>query len=215
MDNKGKNSDSQKGLSLLNKAYSLSLNGIPKVSESIEELVTPYIKNAETREEAIDNFVKNQVIKCSTAGFLTGLGGLITLPVTLPADLIGSTYIEMRMIAGIAYIRGYNLYDDQVKTAVFLCIAGNAMADVMKQVGIKVVEKLVIKKLLPKLTNDLIVKINKAVGYRLVAEGGSKVLIRTSKIIPLIGGVIGGGWNYFEINAYAKYAKAMFDENCD
>lgn len=214
MEKENQNETTQKGLTLLNKAYSLALNGIPKVSENIVDLTEPYLRNAKTREEAINKFVTNQIIKCSTAGFLTGIGGMITLPVALPADLISSTYIEMRMIAGIAHMRGYNLHDDQVKTAVFLCMAGNAMSDVAKQVGIKAVQQLAIKKLLPRLTRDIIVKINKAVGFRLVAKGGTKALVRVSKLIPLLGGVVGAGWNYGEMRIYAKYARNMFNENC-
>ena len=35
----------------------------------------------------LDNFISWQVAKCGTSGFLTGLGGLITLPVAIPANI--------------------------------------------------------------------------------------------------------------------------------
>ena len=42
-----------KGLVLLDKAYELALNGIPLVSESIQDLVNPYIKNSVTKDDSI------------------------------------------------------------------------------------------------------------------------------------------------------------------
>lgn len=202
-----------KGLVLLDKAYELALNGIPLVSESIQDLVNPYIKNSMTKDDAIKKFIRNQKYKCTTTGFLTGLGGLITLPVTLPADLLSSLYMEIRMIAGIAMIRGYDIKDDAVKTAVYLCLVGNAVGDIVKQVGIKTLQQVTIKKLLPKITGKMLTKINQKVGFRLITKGGTKGLINIGKAIPFLGGVVGGTWNWVEINAYAKYAKRMFDEN--
>ena len=202
-----------KGVALLEKAYEFALNGIPMVSESLEELVMPYLTHAKDKDTAIANFIKNQKLKCSTTGFLTGLGGLITLPVALPADLLSSVYMEVRMIAGIAMIRGYNVKDDSVKTAVYMCLIGNAVSDVVKQVGIKMAQQITIKKLLPKITRPMLVKINRAVGFRLITKGGSKGLINLEKAIPVLGGIVGGVWNWTEVDLCAKYAKKMFDEN--
>ena len=66
---------------------------------------------------------------------------------------------------------------------------------------------------MPKLTREVIVKINKAIGFRLLTKGGTKGLINAGKFVPVIGGVIGGGYNYAEVSIYAKWAKAMFNEN--
>ena len=92
-------------------------------------------------------------------------------------------------------------------------MVGNALGDVIKQVGIKTATQLTVKKLLPKLTREIIVKINKAVGFRLLTKGGTKGLINVGKAIPLIGGIVGGGFNYIEVATYAKWAKKMFNEN--
>ena len=202
------------GVVLLEKAYDLALNGIPTVSETLEDLIEPYLQRYTTKEEAIEEFIRNQKLKCATTGFLTGLGGLMTLPATLPADLLSSVYMEVRMIAGIAMIRGYNIHDDAVKTAVYLCLVGNTVADFLKQAGIKTAQTMTIKKLLPKITGPVLTKINQKVGFRLITKGGSKGLVNLGKLIPVIGGIVGGTWNWIEVEACAKYAKRMFNENC-
>ncbi|MDE5815792.1 MAG: EcsC family protein, partial [Alistipes sp.] len=127
--------------------------------------------------------------------------------------LFSSLYMELRMIAGIAMIRGYDVHDDQVKTAVYMCLIFNMVGDVLKQVGIQAVEKIAVKKLLPKLTQEIIVKINKAVGFRLLTKGGTKGLVNLGKVIPLFGGIVGAAYNWAEVAICAKAAKKMFNED--
>ena len=206
-------SESNAKVSVLDKVYGLALNGIPHLDKPLVVTVNSYLSKTKSRDKAIDEYVRNQKIKCGTTGFITGLGGLLSLPLTIPADLASSLYIELRMIAGIALIRGYNIYDDQVKTAVYLCLVGNALGDVVKQAGIKIGEKLVIKKLLPRLTREVTTKINQRVAFKLITKNGTKGVINVGKMIPLIGGIIGGGWNVIEVGTFAKYAKRMFNEN--
>lgn len=201
------------GNTLLQKAYDFVLNGLPTVSEPLSELVAPYIAHNENKEAAIEQFILNQKLKCAGTGFVTGLGGVLTLPVTIPADLVSSLYIELRMIAAIATIRGYNVHDDQVKALVYMCLIGNAIGDIVKQVGIQVAEKMAVKKLLPKLTQEIIVKINKAVGFRLITKGGTKGIINLGKAIPILGGIVGGTYNWVEVAICARAAKKMFNEN--
>ncbi|MBD5206810.1 MAG: EcsC family protein [Bacteroidales bacterium] len=200
-------------VTVLDRVYKVALNGLPHVDKPLDTLVNSYISNASSKDEAIKKFIRNQKIKCGTTGFLTGLGGLLSLPVTIPADVASSLYIEMRMIAGIAMIRGYNIFDDQVKTLVYLCLVGNAAGDAMKQAGIQVGEKIVIKKLLPKLNRKIINKINQLVGFRLLTKNGSKGILNLGKMVPILGGVIGGGWNIAEVGFFANQAKKMFTES--
>lgn len=202
-----------KGVKVLEWAYNTALNGIPMVSEPLDELVQDYVSKYGRTEKAIDRMILAQKLKCTTTGFLTGLGGIMTLPVTLPADLTSSLYMEVRMIVSIAMLRGYDVRSDEVKTLVYLCIAGNAASDILKNVGINAAQKLAVKKLLPLLTKEVVAKINKAVGFRLLTKGGSKGLINAGKAVPIFGGLVGGVWNWGEASIYAKLAKKMFNEN--
>lgn len=205
--------NNEKGLVVLDWAYETALNGIPKVSEPLEEFVQSYVDRYGRTEKAINKMVSAQKLKCTATGFLTGLGGLITLPVTLPTDLVSSLYMEVRMIASIACLRGYNINSDEVKALVFCCLVGNAVGDIIKNVGIKTAQKLAVKKLLPLLTKEMVKKINQAVGFRLLTKGGSKGLVNLGKAVPVLGGIVGGTWNFAEVTFYAKWAKKMFNEN--
>ena len=195
----------------LDKVYDTVINGIPYVDKPVATLASEYLNKYNDQDKAIKVFVRNQKLKCSTTGFVTGLGGLLTLPVTIPADLASSLYMELRMIAAIAHIRGYNVHDDAVKTLVYVCIVGNAAGDVLKQTGIKFTNQIAANKLLPLLTRELINKINGAVGFRLLTKGGTKGLINVGRAIPLLGGIVGGVYNYAEVALFAKKAKKFFE----
>lgn len=109
---------------LLDTCYEKSLNGIPMVSQPIEEMVDNYLGKHSDKKQAAKALVKNQILKCTTSGFLTGFGGLITLPVTIPANVGSVLYVQMRMIAAVAYLAGFELNSDQTQSFVYACLAG-------------------------------------------------------------------------------------------
>ena len=59
---------------------------------------------------AAKELIKQQLLKCSASGFITGFGGLLTLPVTVPANVASVLYVQMRMIAALAAIGGYDVH---------------------------------------------------------------------------------------------------------
>lgn len=91
-------------MKLLDSCYEKCLNGIPKVSPSVEELANDYLKKHRTTEEACRAMLKNQIAKCTTSGVVTGFGGFITMPVAILANVGSVIYVQMRMIACVAYI---------------------------------------------------------------------------------------------------------------
>ncbi|WP_252183584.1 EcsC family protein [Rossellomorea vietnamensis] len=121
---------------LLDWAYEKSVNGIPG-TDTAYELAENFMSRHDSIDKAINSLIRWQNTKSATSGFLSGLGGLITLPVAIPANIASVTYVQIRMIAAIAHMKGYDLKDDQVKTFVFVCLTGQAASDILKQTGIK------------------------------------------------------------------------------
>ncbi|WP_354002318.1 hypothetical protein [Pseudoneobacillus rhizosphaerae] len=50
--------------------------------------------------------------------------------------------MQIRMVAVIAYMGGYDLIDDQVKSFVYACLAGSGAKDILKDAGIQIGKKL-------------------------------------------------------------------------
>ncbi len=160
--------------------------------EGAARLASEYTDTTRTLEESIDNLIRWQNAKCAATGFITGLGGLATLPVTLPADLFANYFIQVRMIAAIAFMAGHDLKSDKVRSLVYICLCGNAAADILKDAGSQVGKRAV-----------------EAALRRMTGRGAGNF----GKAIPLLGGIIGGAVDGFTCNLVGNTAKNVFLRN--
>ncbi|MGG1514910.1 EcsC family protein [Paenibacillus oryzisoli] len=202
--------ESNKMLKVLDFCYEKAINGIPKF-DSAQEMADDYLsKNNGSVEDAIKSLVRYQNAKAITSGFITGLGGLITLPVALPANMVSVLYVQLRMIAAIAHLKGYDLKSDQVKTFVFAALTGNSAMEILKSSGIFIGQKMMTNYINNKLSYEIIKKINQKVGFRLIAKGGTKAPIILTKAVPVLGGIVGGTSDGISTHLIAKTAQKIF-----
>lgn len=122
--------------------------------------------------EAANSLIRWQNAKAGLTGFTTGLGGIITLPVTIPANFATNIYLQLRMIAAIAYMGGENIRSDKVRTLAYACLVGKAMSGIFKDFGIQFGTKAA-SSVLKNIPGRLLIEINKAVGFRLITKAGS------------------------------------------
>ena len=204
-------------MKVLDTCYEKSIQGIPHVSPSVEQIAREYMEKYLTPEQACKEMIKNQIIKCTTSGFLTGFGGFITLPVTLPTNITSVLYVQMRMIACAAYMAGFDLKSDETQTFVYACLAGVAVNEMLKQAGIKLGIKLT-NSLIKKIPGKVLTKINQKVGFRFITKFGTKGIINMGKIVPGVGAIIGGGFDFVETKTIGdRTYKWFFEGNyiCD
>lgn len=197
-------------MTVLDSCYEKALQGLPTRS-SVEELATEYLNKYGTPQKAAEKMCTTQIIKCGTSGFITGLGGLLTLPVAVPANVASVLYVQLRMIATTAKIGGYDPKDDQVRTMAYVCLTGSAAADIIKKTGINIGEKITIATI-KKIPGTVLTKINQKVGFRLVTKFGEKGAINLVKMVPFVGGVVGGGVDIAGTKIIAQTAYNMFIE---
>lgn len=201
--------DQEGVMRLLDKLYEQATQGIAMVSPPIEETAVDYLRKNPDIDTAAKKFINYQIAKCTTSGFLAGLGGIITLPVTIPANVSSVLYVQMRMIAGLAYMGGYDTDSDQVQTLVYACLAGISVDQVLKQAGIKFGNKFAMA-MVKKIPGEVLAKINQRVGFRFITKFGTKGIINLGKAVPAVGGVIGGGFDFIETKAIANRAYGLF-----
>src|SRR6185503_13707074 len=133
------------------------------------------------------------------AGFLTNLGGLATLPIALPANVLSALYIQIRMVAAIAALRGHDLRSDQVRTVVLACLCGTTLMDVVKEAGIGVGAGLA-QQAVASLSSEALRRVARIGTLHRV--GGKSA--RFVKLTPLIGGVVAGALDGALTRAYAN-----------
>ena len=115
------------------------------------------------------------------------------------------------MIACLAYMGGYDTKSDQVQTLVYVCLAGISVDQFAKNVGIQFGTKMT-NAMIQKIPGKTLTAINKKVGFRFITKFGEKGLINLGKAIPLVGGIVSGGFDFVETKAIAARAYKLFIE---
>lgn len=192
-------------------AYEKAVNGLPGL-DSAQELAESYLKGNDPLVNKVNSLIRWQNTKCATSGFISGLGGIITLPVAIPANISSVMYVQVRMIAAIAYMGGYDIRDDKVKSLVYVCLLGNAGKDILKELGIKIGNKIT-QTMIQKISAQVITKINQTVGFRLLTKFGEKGLVNLGKAIPLVGAVIGATVDLAATDVIGNVARDTFISN--
>lgn len=196
---------------LLNWGYSRAISGFGG-ADSAYELANDYLNTKGTLEEQVNRLIKWQITKSATNGFITGLGGISFMPITLPANIVGVMYIQIRMITAIAHMGGHDIKSDQVKSLVYICMVGNGAKEILKDMGIKAGEKFaseVIKSISTKTLSSINEKVSSGVASKLAGKGFSKL----GKAIPLAGGFIGSAFDATSTKIAGEIAKKIFINN--
>jgi len=189
-------------------SYDKALNGIPGF-DSAADMAQEYLQGSGTLHDKANRLIRWQNTKAATSGFITGLGGLVTLPVAIPANLASVLYVQIRMIAAIAQMGGHDVRSDQVKTMVYACLLGNAGKELIRNFGIQF-GKQVAKNMIKSISGKTLTAINQKVHFRLITKFGEKGLINLGKAIPIVGGVVGGTVDLVATNAVGNIARDVF-----
>ncbi|WP_144157895.1 EcsC family protein [Paraburkholderia sp. BCC1885] len=198
----------EKIIEVLHWAYDKALDGAVG-TDSAEEMAAEYLGHEGALTDKVNSLIRWQNTKAGAAGFVTGLGGIATLPVAIPANLASVLYLQIRMIAAIAKMGGHELRSDKVRTLVLACLAGDATMEILRDVGVQVGTKAA-QIAINKISGAVILKINQAVGFRLVTKAGSTGVINLTKMVPFLGGVIGGAFDATVTNMIGNTARDIF-----
>lgn len=197
---------------LLGTCYDKALNGVPGISQPLEEYVASYTDRYSTPEKAAQELIKNQLIKCTTSGALSGAAGFFVLPISIasiPANIANVLYVQLRMIAGVAMIGGYEVRTGQVQTLIYACLAGSSATDMLKEAGITTGQKLAMNAI-KKIPGTTLTAINRKVGFRFITRFGETGIINLGKMVPVVGAVIGGLFDFTTTKVIASTAYNYF-----
>lgn len=179
---------------------------------SASQVATECLKHSDGDiEKAISKVIASHTRNVGVSGFVSGLGGFATMVVSVPADVSAYYINASRMVAAVAYLRGYDIDSEEVESMIALTLLGSAGVEVAAKAGVKIAEKGAAAAL-KKLPGRVLIEINKKVGFRLFTKFGEKGAINLAKGIPLLGGVIGGGVNVATFRAISSYARLNFPE---
>lgn len=157
-------------------------------------------------DKAIREVIENHVRLAGAQGFVTNIGGLVTMPITVPTNITGLALIQCRMVAVIASLRGYDLVDPRTRNAILASLLGeDRMLSLIK------------KKKLPGTPMALATApvhdphLDTLVANEVAAElvtmiAGKRIATTVGRRVPVVGGLVGMGADGFSTWKIGRYA---------
>jgi hypothetical protein len=158
---------------------------------------------------AIRRLTGAHVRLAASSGLLTSLGGAATMLLTAPAGASGLYLVCTRLAASIAHVRGHDLDDPVVRTAVLLCVLGPDGSELAEHTGIDLQEVSLLTGL-RRLPSEVREQLDRRIGFRLASRAGRRGVLNLTKLIPVVAGPIGAGADSIAARSVATYADVAF-----
>ncbi|HEY9289919.1 MAG TPA: hypothetical protein VIP98_01450 [Microlunatus sp.] len=174
---------------------------------SARSTAAKHLQRVGSTDDAIEAIIDTHVRLGTAQGFVTNLGGIIVAPVAIPANIAGAAIVQVRMIAAIAHLRGYDIDDRRVRTAVVMCLLGGEQIG-RRVAGGKLPTTPMAIATAPVFDPVLDQRVSEAVvGGLLARVGGKHLPLLMARRIPLVGGGVGAvvdGLSTFQIGQFTK-----------
>ncbi|WP_420175891.1 EcsC family protein [Luteococcus sp. OSA5] len=161
-------------------------------------------------DKAVNKVVRSHVTSGAAGGLITSLGGFLTMPVAIPANLLEFYVQATRMTAAVAKLRGYDISQPNIRTAVLLTLVGSNAEDVLAKAGVTTASGRITSLALRNLPRPAMMMVNKAVGFRLLKSVGQGTLAKLGKGVPIVGGAVGGALDGYMMNRIGEQALKEF-----
>lgn len=161
-------------------------------------------------EVAITRLLTQHVAYAGGQGFVTNWGGFFVSLVTIPANMAAAAFVQARVVAGVAHLRGYDLSDARVRTAILMVMLGPGASATLISKGVlpsspaavatapmfdAKLDRLVSKELFDRCMNQM---------------GGKRFGVWVGKRIPFVGGGVGAVVDGWCTNSIARHAAEEF-----
>lgn len=144
-------------------------------------------------------------------GAVAGVGGLLTLPVTIPADLVATWRIQIALIYAIAHIFGFSNDKHSLKTDIYLILAGKQADEIMEELGIDTLKEVTKKAVQKHLFRELSGRILIIVPQKIIIRATEKSVSHFMKLVPLAGAPFGFAFDYFDTRKVGSIAIKYFN----
>ncbi|WP_084659244.1 EcsC family protein [Ruminococcus sp. YE71] len=197
-------------LMMLDDLYRKALTGIPKAhSGSVDELASVYMRRYPTDSKAARSLITAQIAKCGASGFLTGLGGFITMPVTMPANISSLMYMQIRMAAAVAKIGGFDISTEETKALVYVCLTGKDAPKILAKIHTETAQKFTAQAA-DVIPNKVLGSMGHKMDFRFIAKFILKNMVKSINAVPIAGGVFGGAMDVASTKTIGDNAYDLF-----
>jgi EcsC family protein len=188
-------------------AYERAVGDLPGL-DGAAALAARYSGRHADPDKAVAALIRWQSGVAGTAGFLTGIGGFVALPVAMPANIASALYIQARLIAAIAHLRGHDIKSDEVRALALACLTGSKAADTVKDAGIRLGTRLA-RDGVGWLSPALFKKAAHAAHTPALCVAGTSAA-RLGRLAPVAGGFVAGGFDAAMTQMIGRTADRVF-----
>lgn len=191
---------------LLQRVLALGVDGVGPF-RSAASVASDALDRHGSESQAIDDVIQTHSRLAAANGFATGLGGLVTMVVALPINVVGFAMISARMAAAVAAIRGLDVNDPATRTAVLLTLTGNNASELLAKAGVAVPGGRVATSALKRLPSSTLAFINKGIAFRVLTRTLGRGAVRFGRLVPLLGGFVGAVIDRALLRSISKTAR--------
>ncbi|MDO5678542.1 MAG: EcsC family protein [Propionibacteriaceae bacterium] len=157
-------------------------------------------------EAAVRSMITSHIAMAGGQGFATNWGGFFVSLLTIPANLAAASFLQARLVAGIAHLRGYELDDPRVRTAILMVMLGpGGSADLLKKGVLPSSAAMVATA--PVFDKQLDGQVSKALLDRAMNQvTGKRLGVWVGKRIPFVGGGVGAAVDGWQTRSIAMHA---------
>lgn len=182
--------------SVLTRLYERGIQGLPLLGQpsALAERM-----NRESRDDTVESTVGLYTLLCGSTGFLCGLPGYASMPLTVPANVGGVLLLQLHMTATLAEIYDHDVTEETTRDTCIRCVLEHRDVSTIpegleafsRRLGVKMVER----------------------GVRFVSEQATWILgnQRRARSLPLVGGVAGGVSDGYATRQIANAAQRAFN----
>jgi len=194
----------------VHQALTKAITGIGPLPSAATAADKQLTQNDGHLDKATHDVIENHVRYAGAQGFLTNLGGLVTMAVTVPTNITGLALIQCRMVAGIVHLRGYDLDDPRTRVAILTCLLGEEK--ILKMIGHRTLPGTPME-LASAVVHDgtLDTEVANEVAAELIARAAGKRLATTvGRRVPVVGGLVGASTDAYVTWKIGRYVDREF-----
>ncbi len=175
------------------------------------EVARRHLERRRDVDRAIKDVIEQHIRLAGVQGFITNIGGIVTMPVAIPANIAGLAVVELRMVAAIAHLRGYDLAEPRVRAAALLTLLGKdgvQSASKSRQIpgsphdvatGVGRFDPAELERMAANVIQDMVKRV-----------GGKHASLTIARRVPMIGGAVSAGVDAVAAHAIGRFADREF-----
>jgi hypothetical protein len=181
---------------------------LDRVYRALEQFITEVPRTNET--PASDPQIRAAaIVKAAAARAAVVSGGLALPPgplglLTIIPDLVAIWRVQAQMVADVAGVYGKTA--ELTREQMLYCLFKHAAAQLVRDLAVRVGERVIVRKLTSEAMKDLLQKIGVRITERLIGKS-------VSRWLPVIGAVGAGAYAYFDTNQVGKTALGLFEKS--